>query len=42
MRLSEFILHDMDAILVEWDAFANAHIPAAAKMTPATVLRSGG
>jgi signal transduction histidine kinase len=37
MRLSEFILHDMDAILGEWDAFATAHIPAAAKMTPEAV-----
>lgn len=37
MRLAEFILHDMDAILLEWDAFAIAHISAAAGMTPEAV-----
>jgi len=37
MRLAEFILHDMEGILQEWDAFAGAHIPTAAKMTPAAV-----
>jgi signal transduction histidine kinase len=37
MRLAEFILHDMEAILREWDAFAAAHIPAAARMTPEAV-----
>ena len=37
MRLGEFILHDMDGILQEWDEFAATHIPAAAKMTPEAV-----
>lgn len=37
MRLGEFILHDMEGILREWDEFAAAHIPAAAKMTPEAV-----
>lgn len=37
MRLAEFILQDMEAILEEWDAFAAAHIPAAARMTPEAV-----
>jgi signal transduction histidine kinase len=37
MRLAEFILRDMEGILREWDAFATAHIPAAAKMTPEAV-----
>ena len=34
MRLSEFILHDMEAILVEWEAFAGTLLPAASGMTP--------
>jgi len=37
MRLAEFILHDMEAVLREWDAFATAHIPTAAKMTPQAI-----
>jgi signal transduction histidine kinase len=37
MRLAEFILNDMEAILGEWDAFAAANIPAAARMTPEAV-----
>ncbi len=37
MELAEFILRDMEAILGEWDAFAKAHIPAAARMTPEAV-----
>ncbi len=37
MRLDEFILHDMEEILGEWDTFAAAHIPAAARMTPEAV-----
>ncbi len=37
MRLAEFILHDMENILGEWDAFASAHIPTAARMTPEAV-----
>ncbi len=37
MRLAEFILHDMEAILREWDAFAGVHIPTAARMTPEAV-----
>ncbi len=37
MRLGEFILHDMEGLLCEWDAFAETHIPAAAKMTPEAV-----
>lgn len=33
MRLSDFILHDMDAILAEWEAFAATLLPAASGMT---------
>jgi signal transduction histidine kinase len=34
MRLADFILRDMDAILVQWEAFAATRLPAAARMTP--------
>jgi signal transduction histidine kinase len=34
MRLAEFILHDMEAIVAEWEAFAATLLPAAAGMTP--------
>ncbi|HVL13345.1 MAG TPA: sensor histidine kinase [Gemmata sp.] len=34
MRLAEFILRDMEAILREWEAFAATQLPAAARMTP--------
>ncbi len=34
MRLADFILHDMEAILVEWEAFAASLLPTAARMTP--------
>ncbi len=34
MRLAEFILHDMEAILEEWEAFAATLLPAAAGMSP--------
>ncbi len=37
MRLAEFILQDMNAILGDWDAFAATHIPAASRMTPVAV-----
>ena len=37
MRLAEYILHDMAGILGEWDAFAAAHIPTAAKRTTVAV-----
>jgi signal transduction histidine kinase len=33
MRLSDFILNDMEAILVEWEAFAATLLPAASGMT---------
>jgi signal transduction histidine kinase len=33
MRLAEFILQDMEAILVEWEAFAATLLPAAGGMT---------
>lgn len=33
MRLAEFILHDMETILAEWEAFAATLLPAAAGMT---------
>jgi len=33
MRLAPFILHDMERILSQWEAFAAAHVPAAASMT---------
>src|SRR6185437_3678600 len=32
MRLSEFILRDMEAILAQWEAFAATQLPAAANM----------
>ncbi|MGZ8198596.1 MAG: sensor histidine kinase [Burkholderiales bacterium] len=34
MRLAHFILRDMETILVEWEAFAAAQLPAAAHMKP--------
>lgn len=34
MRLAEFILQEMEAILAEWEAFAATLLPAAAGMTP--------
>jgi hypothetical protein len=34
MRLAEFILHEMQVILAEWEAFATTLLPAAAGMTP--------
>lgn len=34
MRLAEFILHNMEAILTEWEAFAATLLPAAAGMAP--------
>ena len=34
MRLSDFILRDMESILVEWEWFASTLFPAAASMTP--------
>ena len=33
MRLAEFILHDMEAIVAEWEAFAATLLPAATAMT---------
>jgi signal transduction histidine kinase len=34
MRLADFILRNMESILVEWEAFAGTLFPAAASMTP--------
>ena len=34
VRLAEFILHDMEAILANWEAFAATLFPAAEAMTP--------
>src|SRR4051794_16717067 len=34
MRLAEFILQNMEAILAEWEAFAATLVPAANGMTP--------
>jgi signal transduction histidine kinase len=34
MRLSEFIVREMEAILVQWDAFAATQLPAARSMGP--------
>jgi hypothetical protein len=34
IRLSEFILHEMESILVQWEAFAATQLPAAATMAP--------
>ena len=33
MRLAEFILRHMEAILAEWEAFATTQLPAAGGMT---------
>lgn len=32
MRLADFILHDMEDILVQWESFAGTLLPAAASM----------
>ena len=32
MRLSEFILRDMEHILIHWEEFASTQLPAAASM----------
>ena len=32
MRLADFILRDMEAILVQWEAFAATLVPAAANL----------
>jgi signal transduction histidine kinase len=37
LKLSDFILSDMDAILAEWEAFAAAQLPAAAQMGSAAL-----
>jgi signal transduction histidine kinase len=34
MRLADFILHDKDAILADWESFAATLLPAAARMAP--------
>ena len=34
MRLADFILRNMEAILAQWEAFAAVQLPAAARMTP--------
>lgn len=34
MRLADFILRNMEAILVEWEAFAATQLPAARHMKP--------
>ncbi|WP_416046991.1 ATP-binding protein [Cupriavidus basilensis] len=34
MRLADFILHDMEAILAQWEAFAGTQLPASASMDP--------
>lgn len=34
MRLADFILRNMEAILVQWEAFAATQLPSAARMTP--------
>ena len=34
MRLADFILSNMESILVEWERFATTLLPAAASMTP--------
>jgi len=33
MRLAEFIVRDMQAIVLQWEAFASSQGPAASKMT---------
>ena len=33
MRLTDFILRDMESILAQWDAFAVTRVPAATSMT---------
>lgn len=34
MRLADFIVRDMHAILAQWEAFAGTRFPAATSMTP--------
>ena len=34
MRLADFILRDMESILVQWEAFAATQLPVAGQMTP--------
>jgi signal transduction histidine kinase len=34
MRLADFILHDMDAILADWESFAATLLPAGGRMAP--------
>jgi len=34
MRLTDFIMRDMQAILAQWEAFAGTRLPAASGMTP--------
>ena len=34
MRLADFILRDMETILVQWEVFAATRLPASARMTP--------
>src|SRR5688572_7364549 len=34
VRLADFILRDMETILVQWEAFAATRLPASARMTP--------
>jgi len=38
MRLAEFIRHNMQAILEQWEAFATTLVPTAADMTPLALL----
>ncbi|HUG21916.1 sensor histidine kinase [Piscinibacter sp.] len=41
MRLSKFIIDNLDAILVEWVAFARDQLPAAANLSEAALLDHG-
>ncbi|MFJ1256858.1 ATP-binding protein [Cupriavidus sp. CuC1] len=34
MRLADYILHDVESILAQWEAFAGTQLPASASMTP--------
>ncbi|MGO4332096.1 hypothetical protein AB4Z48_34865 [Cupriavidus sp. 2TAF22] len=34
LRIAEFILHDLETILAQWEAFAGRQLPASATMNP--------
>jgi hypothetical protein len=42
MRLADFIQRDLEAILIQWEAFAATLLPAAADMDSQKITRSRG